>query len=362
MNRLGSILCVVGLLAACSAPEPIITTCEAGSGIEPHCGFQNPEDLALLPDGRTIVASQFGVMDGSKPGNLAVFDVDQPQPHVAFRGANAKADDATWGDPACPGPPDPAFAPHGIDLERRSDGRLQLLVVNHGGREAVEFFEVEADGLATTLTWRGCAVAPDDHYLNDVVHTPEDGFLATHMMSKQGEATELLKGLLFGSDIGWVVEWVPEAGWTKVAGTDAPFPNGLELAADGRHVYVNVYLAGEVRKIDRKTGELVATALVSQPDNVVWSTDGSTLLVASHLGGVRDAQTCMEVSEGSCGMRFEIVALEPTDMTRSTLLEHAGAPMGAATVALQVGDDLWLGTFAGDRVARVPGAASQLGR
>ena len=43
-----------------------------------------------------------------------------------------------WGTPDCPGEPDKAFAPHGIHLSRRGDGRLQLLVVNHGGREAIE--------------------------------------------------------------------------------------------------------------------------------------------------------------------------------------------------------------------------------
>ena len=43
-------------------------------------------------------------------------------------------------DVPCPGPPPPAFSPHGIHLSERSDGRLQLLAVQHGGRESVEFF------------------------------------------------------------------------------------------------------------------------------------------------------------------------------------------------------------------------------
>lgn len=357
-----ALLAQLALAPACSSPDPVITTCVAADGVEPHCGFQNPEDLALLPDGRTVIASQFGTMDGSTPGNIAVFDVETAVPRVAFAAGAADsagdAGDAPWGDPACPGPPPESFAPHGLDLERRSDGRLELLVVNHGGREAIEFFEVLPDRLDTTITWRGCAVPPEDSYLNDVVHTPEGGFLTTHMMPKSREATSTWTAMLFGNDTGWVYEWRSPNEWKRLAGTDAPFPNGIELSPDGRSVYVNVYLAGQVRRIDRESGELLGAAEVASPDNVTWSADGSRLLVASHTGSLRDMMPCMDLEEGSCPMPFEIVALDPESMARTTLLARRGAPMGGATVALQVGDDLWLGTFAGDRVARVPGAAS----
>jgi len=348
------------LLAGCTSPEPPITTCEADAGIEPHCGFQNPEDLALLPDGRTIITGQFGAMDGTKPGNMVVFDVQDPTPHVVFEAGDASLKSETWGDPACPGPPPEGFSPHGIDLDVRADGALQLLVVNHGGREAVELFEVVPSGTETRLIWRGCAVAPEDAYLNDVVHTPEGGFLATHMMSREGQSSGMLKANLLGMDVGWVYEWVPPATWKKVEGTDAPMPNGLELSANGRHIYVNVYLGDEVRRIDRASGETTATVDVAQPDNLVWSSDGGSLLVASHTGGFRDAIECMSLESGSCGMPFEIVALHPETLERTTVLQRRGPPMGAATVALQVGDDLWLGTFAGDRVARVVGGAAKL--
>ena len=44
------------------------------------------------------------------------------------------------------------FAPHGIDIERRADGAEELLVVNHGGRESVEY-------LAGRTQRRGVGVA-----------------------------------------------------------------------------------------------------------------------------------------------------------------------------------------------------------
>ena len=137
-------------------------------------------------------------------------------------------------------------------------------------------------------------------------------------------------------------------------------PNGIEIAHDGASVYVNVYLGNEVRRIDRKTGELLGRVEVSQPDNITWSADGDVLLVASHTGGMRDSMSCFDLETGSCGLAFEIVAIDPDTLARKTLLAHEGAPMGAATVAVQVGTDLWLGTFAGDRVARVVGSATSM--
>jgi hypothetical protein len=65
---------------------------------------------------------------------------------------------------------------------------------------------------------------------------------------------------------------------------------------------------------------------------------------------------CQELEQGNCGFRFRIVAIDTEAMTSRVLLDHAGAPMGAATVALPLGDSVWLGTFAGDRIARVDAA------
>ena len=349
-------LAVLLWTVGCGEVTPPITTCEASGGLEPICGFQNPEDLALLPDGHTLVVSQFGAMDGARPGNLAVFDTVGRQLRVVFRGGG-EAPVEGWGEADCPGPPDEAFAPHGLDLAPSSDGRLQLLVVNHGGREAIEFFEVVPAGLDTRIEWRGCAIPPDDSYLNDVVATPEGGLLTTHMLPKSAETLSILRGSLLGSDTGWIYEWTREGGWKRLPGTDAPFPNGIDLSSDARTIFVNVYLGGEVRRIDRRTGEVTGRVAVSGPDNMTWSSDGRLLLVASHHAGIRDSMNCMSLTEGSCGFAFEIVAIDPETLERRTVVANEGPPMGAATVALQVGNDLWLGTFAGDRVTRVVGGA-----
>jgi hypothetical protein len=259
--------------------------------------------------------------------------------------------DSLWGEASCPGPPEPAFSPHGIDLAPLPDGTLRLLVVNHGGREAVEFFSVAQSGGATVIAWRGCAIPPAGSYMNDVVNLPDGGFLVTHMMDKESETLELFRASL-GFDTGFVYEWQPVSGFRAIPGTEAPFPNGIELSADGREIYLNVYSGSEVRRIDRETGEILARASIPSPDNVTWSRDGR-LLVASHRGGIRDQMACYGLTEGACPMEFEIVALDPITLEGGAIFGNAGAPMGGGTVAVDLGDELVIGSFASDRVIRV---------
>ena len=339
----------LALAAGCSSEFSPVTGCEGGFGIDVDCQFQNPEDLALAPDGRILV-SQFGDMEGARSGSLATYDPGSRALTVLFPapGTAAEAAASEWGDPAC-GPPDAAvFSPHGIDIETRADGRHELAVVNHGGRESVELFEMFDDG---SLAWRGCVIAPEEGFFNDVVLLRDGGFWATQMFPRDGMPLSLVQALL-GSDTGWVYAWSPAGGFRKIDGTDAPMPNGIEKSADERYLYVNVYGSGGVRKIDVATGETVATADIDPVDNSTWGEDGR-LLAAAHTGGMGEMLACQGLEEGSCGMPFEIVALDPDDLSQQVLIAHAGAPMGGVTVALQRDGVFYLGTFLGDRIGIV---------
>jgi streptogramin lyase len=177
------------------------------------------------------------------------------------------------------------------------------------------------------------------------------GFFVTQTMPKDSQISAMLKGALFGSNTGFVYRWNPADGFTKVPGSEGSYPNGIEKSADGRYLYINMYLAGEVRKLDLSTGEVVASAAVSSPDNSTWSSDG-LLLVASHTDGFFELTACQGLEQGSCGFAFEIVALDPVNLEATVIVANRGAPMGAATVALEMDGELYLGTFAGDRIAR----------
>ncbi len=59
------------------------------------------------------------------------------------------------------------------------------------------------------------------------------------------------------------------------------------------------------------------------------------------------------VPEGACGMPFEIVALDPEDLSEQVIIAHEGGPMGGVTVGLRRDGVYYLGTFAGDRMGIV---------
>ena len=129
-------------------------------------------------------------------------------------------------------------------------------------------------------------------------------------------------------------------------------PNGIEVSADGESLYVDLYLADEVRKLSRKTGETLASVEIASPDNVLWSPDGS-LLVASHNAPLHEILACGDIERGACPFHFSILALDPESLAPRSLYENRGAPMGAGTAALRIGDELVIGSFKGDRIVRV---------
>ena len=348
LNAAGSILAALaglGLLAGCGSDLTPVLGCEDGAGIRVDCQFQNPEDMALAPDGRIIV-SQFGGLTGERPGNLAFYEPETRSLEVAFPAVPAGGGlGAEWGEADCPPPDLAAFSPHGIDLEQRNDGRWQLAAVNHGGRESVELLEWQADG---ALAWRGCVLAPEDAYFNDLVLLRGGGFWVTHMFPKGSGFWSLIKSG-FGMDTGWVYAWSPASGFSKLPGSDAPFPNGIEKSPDERFAYLNSYSAQGLRKIEAATGALVAARELTRLDNSTWAEDGR-LLVASHPGGFIESAHCQSLPQGACGMPFAIFSLDPEDLSGDVLMAHQGAPMGGVTVALERRGVLFFGTFAGDRM------------
>ena len=337
------------------SPNPMgpIVGCEPKGPARPICVFQNPEDLVALPGGEAILVSEYGSMDGNKSGRLALFTLDSEERRVVFRGGDAEGAAMAWGDPECPGPPSRSFSPHGIHLSQRPDGAHQLLVVQHGGRESIEFFEVEGEGTEFSVSWRGCVVAPDRTWLNSVAAIPSGGFVTTNMMERTSSEEDLAAAFLSGVATGYVVTWSLEEGFGRVEGTESAMPNGIEVSADGRLIFLNSSGAGEVQRIVRATGEIEAIAKVAGLDNARWAPDGR-LVVASVPGDDNpDYSICIDLAEGACPIEFQIVAIDPVTMETEVLYRNGGPPMGGGTVVLVIGGELFVGSFAGDRILRI---------
>ena len=341
------------LLLVTQAPqaEPILDCVPKGNA-RPICEFTNPEDMVALPGGQAILLGEYG---GSPevPGGLLVFELESEKQHTVFRGGQGNgAAEPGWGDPNCATPPGKAFNAHGMDLVRRDDGRLQLLVVQHGSREAIELFEVIGSGADWRVEWRGCVPAPPKAWLNSVAGVSNGDFYTTQMTPIGYDLTQDLSSDITGHAFAWSQS---ELSYRKIGGTDGAMPNGIVTSPDGRFIYMNATTEHSVRKVEVATGRELGRATVDTPDNARWAPDGRILIASfsRHLTA-QDFGACVSTKQGACGLPFKIVALDPDSMTIvETLYANEGAPMGAGTVGLRVGDELFIGSMHGDRILRV---------
>ena len=336
--------------AACSSSVTPVLACKAADGIDPICAFRNPEDIVALPSGDWLLVSQMAAAGGRIAGSIAAYAPGGGRVEELFPVGEFE-DVRDWGDPDCAPPTVAQFAPHGIGLGVRGDGALQLLVINHGGRESVEFLKVEQSNEGLALRWHGCVEAPGHAFFNDIVTRRDGGFWATDMIPKNRQVWSMLTGALFGANTGKVYRWTPDGGFFVEPGSEMPFPNGIEKGPDEDVLYVASFLGDDVRRLDLKRGEITATAKVKRPDNLTWSPDGR-LLVASNTDSFFELMKCRDVPVGACGAAFEVVSIDPQTMAEFVTLAHRGAPIGGVSVALRVRDDVFLGSSTGDRIAR----------
>lgn len=350
------LLAGTALLLACASDDNKIVNCEAKDGLQPVCGMQSPEDLAQLPEqhAHQLLVSQMGSM-GENPGNLALFntrDRSYTQLYPLVAGQAPSLDNERWGDASCESAPDERFSPHGTHLQQLADGRWRYLVVNHGDREAVELFELNLDTAQPALIWRGCVPAAADTYINDVVGLANGDLVFTRMFAANS-SWSLLKSML-KIDTGELWRWSKKTGLRTLPGSSGAMPNGIELSPDENSVFVNMYMNEQVLKYDLREERVVGSANIGMADNSAWAPNGELWLV-THRGSWGDSLSCFSDHTRSCGLAFAVVALNPDSLQQRTVFEHRGAPMGAATVAVQVGAEVFMGSYAGDRLLVVPG-------
>jgi hypothetical protein len=355
----GAALALAALAGGCAKPEPL-RGCEGEPGIEVLCGFQNPEDLAAAPGRDWIVVSQFPrLVDGEivGAGSLLVLRPRDGERRVLFPmpGADARTGAPGVGSPECGGPPDPErFSPHGIDVAPAEDGSTRLLVVNHGGREAIELFRLAVTAEGPSATWEGCVPLPDDAQANDVAALPGGAFVTTKMLPREAGMLDMLR-IAAGLATGELLEWTPAGGWRAVEGTEESAPNGVVASPDGETLFFAAWGSSKLVRIGRDGSGRREVALSHHPDNLSWAGEGK-LLVTGQRGSITQIPMCGQLESGTCPMPFSVIEVDADALTQQVVFDHDPARLGGAgTVALSHDGSLYIGTFAGDRVLRVGG-------
>jgi hypothetical protein len=321
------LLCVSPLAAQPpgGAPPP----CSPDNGF--ICGQQGPEDLVGMGSAWAVASAYSG------SGGVTLIRLRDRMSYTAYPSATAtqRHDRETY--PDCPGPPDTsAFTTHGVYVPPGEGPTHDLFVVGHGARESIEVFEVDTGSAMPAITWVGCVIAPDPIGLNSVRSLPDGGFLTTNFLPRGTP----MQGLMGGEPNGELWEWHTASGWREVPGSEASGANGVELSDDGETIYIAAWGSQSFIRLSR--GTFLPPAREEIPlgfriDNIHWARDGRLL------------------GAGQVNQDWQVVLIDPDTLEVEQIFAQAANPgFGGGTVALEVGDDLWIGSYRGDRIAIVP--------
>ncbi len=346
VSALAAACMLVHLPARAAGPEACPAKADGASFV---CNVVNVEDLISLPSTPWLVGSSLhGV--GSKTPPLYLFDAKtRKAQEVQASDIKIAKDAKTYS--GCPGEPDLAnFSSHGLDYVQRGK-RGTLYVVNHGGRESIEVFEVDTSGAKPTFTWTGCVVAPDGFWPDAVAALPGGGMVVTSLWDPKDN--DRLAKLIGGKPVGALAEWYPKTGWKMIGPDGMSGPNGVVVTPDGKSVFVALWSGNKLMRLERKSGKATFAELDFRPDNLRWEGGSKSILLGGQTSTVKEAiEDCFAKPLVNCNIPFKVVRVDPRTLKGKQIVDGGVyGNMGAGTGALTVGNDLWVTTFRGDRLA-----------
>jgi len=329
---------------ACSQEQ---VACESVGDLDFVCGPTNAEDLVLAPGTDYIVSSGMSAGGGfylvnTTNSDWSTLEFDVQQDSDAF--AN------------CPAAPmTEELETHGLNIRAVSDDLAMLYVVGHGGREAIEVFEVDTGG-RPELTWVGCVLMPDELAANSVASFADGSIVATVLFMP---GTTFADAVVDKQPTGGVYKWSPgDDGFTLLARSELPANNGIEVSADGSEIYVASSGYQTIVKFSNTNPVrfLGATRqLPITPDNVHMGSSGMLLTAGMkndvpECGGPPGPEHDIETLS-VCPRGTIAIEIDPATMEDRILVETPAADVFSnATMVLTKEGEYWVGTFSGDRI------------
>jgi sugar lactone lactonase YvrE len=342
--RLLALFGVMATAALAQAPAPP-KGCDPAGNVQFICGVISPEDLVVVPGSDWVIAS-----GDAAGGAITLVNIRDKSKTPLYPAAAAKARlDAKTYD-TCPGPIDPEekdrFRAHGLALRAGRNSQHTLYVVHHGTRESIEVFEFDGRAKPPSVTWVGCAVAPEPIGLNSVVPLPEGGFASTNFQPRNVQRGRG-PNMQAGERNGELWEWHTGSGWKIVPGSEASGANGIEISKDGKWFYMGGW--GNQTFIRMSRGQTPPkrddVPVGFRLDNLRWAPDGMLIAAGQQPG-----------SDGQLGMATSrVVKIDPNTLKITDQVRYPfNDAFNFSTVAVQIGKELWLGSVRGDRIARFP--------
>jgi acetyl esterase/lipase len=326
-----------------------IRPCEPRGNLGFLCGVRRPEDVVRIPGTRWLVYSGF-----SNGAGLKLVDTVMHSMRQLIHDASGAHEKSNWSQ--CKTPPDGAtFSTQGLSIRDMGGGRSRLFVVNHGGRESIEVFSVDARNAEPRFTWNGCVLMPPGLVANSVATFPDGTILASVLTHPGRTITDFWRG----ETTGGVYSWKPgEASFRLLPGTELPGNNGIETSQDGKEFFVIAFGWRSVVVFSRAdTSQPLRRAVAPgfMPDNIHWD-DGRLLLAGMQYdepacGGTRKIIDG-KADEMRCHRGYTVAQLDPHSMGFSVVAYAGPDPdFNGVSAASMVGDELWLASYQADRIA-----------
>lgn len=326
--------------------------CEGSGDLGYICGPKNAEDVLPLGGTKWLLTSGMnGAMFGTgDSGHIYLVDRENKTYEEFFPGARPgfSHDKATFA--GCPGPMNPDnFSAHGLALQQQSADKYRLYITSHGEREAIEVFEVTTTSGKPVITWTGCVPLPEKMWANSVTILSDAGFLATKFMDPT--AANAFADIFQGKMTGGVYEWHPGGEVELIPGTELSGANGIAVSPDNKKMYVAAFGGREIVQFDisrRPVGKKTSSVDV-MPDNIRWGDDG--LLYTAGNNQVSPE----ECSSPPCEAGWSVFSIDPETLSiKKVTGVGGGTDIQGASSAVAVDNEIWIGTYNGDRIGYLP--------
>jgi sugar lactone lactonase YvrE len=205
----------------------------------------------------------------------------------------------------------------------------------------------------------GCVLYPAGVLGNGVAALPGGAFAATNFFSTKDAASR--DKLMAGQPEGGLLIWRPKTGWQDVPEAAAiSADNGVAASPDGREIFVagtgdeTVVRLSLVGAAGGAAWDRTVIKTGFRTDNLRWGSDGF-LYAAGARDSVSNLFACGANTGQRCTSPFSVLRIDPVTLQTREVVHNPGGPaFGAASTALRVGGEYWLGTPHGDRIAIAP--------
>ena len=168
---------------------------------------------------------------------------------------------------------------------------------------------------------------------NSLAILSDGGFVTTQFMTWAGGVESTFSGEAKGS----LVTWRPGEQPSVMPNSEMDGPNGIVISDDERYVYVAAFAASEIVRFDLAQIPMTrdSISLEITPDNIRWGEPGMLLTAGGNTSS--DGWSVIEINADS---------LETSRIGGM----GSSATLQGASSALQVDNNIWVGTYSGDRI------------